>query len=119
MITAIAGLLSGIIASMGLGGGAVLLIYLVYFENFSQLEAQGINILFFIPIGILALIIYAFKKQIKLKVVLPFSLFGLIGAALGFWLSDIIPIEYLSKIFGGFLIVSGLLGIFKRKRKPE
>lgn len=118
MITAIAGLLSGIIASMGLGGGAVLLIYLIYFQDFSQLEAQGINILFFIPIGILALIIYAAKKQIKIKVVLPFALFGLIGAALGFWLSDIIPIDFLSKIFGGFLIVSGLMGIFKR-RKPE
>ena len=116
MIAAIAGLLSGVIASMGLGGGAVLLIYLIYFDHVPQLTAQGVNILFFIPIGILATVIYAIKKQIKWKTVLPFMLCGLLGAAIGFWLSDIIPVDYLSKVFGGFLIVAGLLGIFKKKK---
>lgn len=112
----IAGVLSGIIASMGLGGGAVLLLYLIYLKDAPQLTAQGVNILFFVPIGLLAVIIYAIKKQIKWKVCLPFAIFGLIGAAAGFWLSNIIPIEYLSKIFGGFLIVSGLFSIFKKKK---
>lgn len=115
----IAGVLSGIIASMGLGGGAVLLLYLVYIKETAQLTAQGVNILFFVPIGLLAVIIYAKKKQIKWKVCLPFAIFGLVGAALGFWLSDIIPIEYLSKIFGGFLIIAGLISMFKRKPKNE
>ena len=112
----IAGILSGIIASMGLGGGAVLLLYLIYLKDAPQLTAQGVNILFFVPIGLLAVIIYAIKKQIKWKVCLPFAIFGLIGAAAGFWLSNIIPIEYLSKIFGGFLIVAGLLSIFRKKK---
>ena len=119
MITAIAGLLSGVIASMGLGGGAVLLIYLIYIDHVPQLTAQGVNILCFIPIGILATVIYAIKKQIKWKTVLPFMLCGLLGAAIGFWLSDIIPVDYLSKVFGGFLIVAGLLGIFKQKKKSD
>lgn len=118
MMSFVAGILSGIIASMGLGGGAVLLLYLVYLKETPQLTAQGINILFFIPIGLFAAIIYAIKGQIKWKVCLPFAIFGLIGAALGFWLSGIIPIDYLSKIFGGFLIVAGLLSVFK-KAKPS
>ena len=42
----LAGLLSGIIGGMGLGGGAVLIIYLTVFMDIKQLSAQGINLLF-------------------------------------------------------------------------
>ena len=41
-----AGLLSGIIGAMGLGGGAVLIIYLSVFTDMPQLKSQGINLLF-------------------------------------------------------------------------
>ena len=53
----LAGLMSGIIGGMGLGGGAVLIIYLTIFQGVEQLQAQGINLLFFIPIASLAPII--------------------------------------------------------------
>ena len=55
-----AGLFSGIIGGMGLGGGAVLIIYLTVFSDVDQLKAQGINLLFFIPIALLAVSVYAF-----------------------------------------------------------
>ena len=63
----LAGLFSGILGGMGLGGGGILIIYLSLFTDIKQLTAQGINLLFFIPIGLIALTIYAFKKQIKWK----------------------------------------------------
>ena len=67
-ITALlAGLFSGIIGGMGMGGGAVLIIYLSLFTDTPQLKAQGINLLFFIPVGLIAIIIYTLKKQIKWK----------------------------------------------------
>ena len=59
----LAGLLSGIIGGMGLGGGVVLIIYLTVFLDTPQLKAQGINLLFFIPIAITAVIIYAIKHN--------------------------------------------------------
>ena len=42
----LAGLFSGIAAAMGLGGGAVLVIYLAIFTDTAQLTSQGINLLF-------------------------------------------------------------------------
>ncbi|MBE6781327.1 MAG: sulfite exporter TauE/SafE family protein [Ruminococcaceae bacterium] len=120
MTEIIAGFLSGIIGAMGLGGGAVLLIYLALFKNTNQLTAQGINLLFFIPIAMLSVIIYAFKKQIKWKTVLFFSISGLVGAALGVWLSSVIGAEFIAKIFGGLLIGAGLwqiISVFKKKNK--
>lgn len=117
-ITALlAGLLSGIIGGMGMGGGAVLIIYLSLFTDTPQLKSQGINLLFFIPIGLTALIIYAFKKQIRWKTVLPLSLFGIAGAFLGIMLTGFIENNWLSKIFGGFLILMALKEFFSKNAK--
>ena len=119
MIEIIAGLLSGLIASMGLGGGAVLLIYLTLFEDMNQLTAQGMNLLFFIPIGLLSVIIYAFKKQIKWKTCILLSLSGLAGAAAGVWLSGYIGGEMLGKVFGGLLTIMGVFQIISAIKKPK
>ena len=81
----LAGLFSGIIGGMGLGGGAVLIIYLSVFKDVEQLKAQGINLLFFIPIALVAVIIYALKKQIKWKLTIPIAIGGILGAAGGFF----------------------------------
>lgn len=113
----LAGLFSGIIGGMGMGGGAVLIIYLSLFTDTPQLKAQGINLLFFIPIGLTALLIYTFKKQIKWKTVLPLAAFGIIGAFSGIMLTNFINNEWLSKIFGGFLIIMALKEFLSKKTK--
>ena len=113
----LAGLFSGIIGGMGMGGGAVLIIYLSLFTDTPQLKAQGINLLFFIPIGLTALIIYAFKKQIKWKTVLPLAAFGIVGAFLGIMSTKYIGNDLLSKIFGGFLVLMAVKEFFGKKVK--
>ncbi len=113
----LAGLLSGIIGGMGMGGGAVLIIYLSLFTDTPQLKSQGINLLFFIPIGLLALIIYAFKKQIKWKTVIPFSLFGVLGGIAGVMLTDYLGNKYTAKAFGGLLLFMALKEILTKPEK--
>lgn len=113
----LAGLFSGIIGGMGLGGGAVLIIYLTVFKDMEQLKAQGINLLFFIPIALVAVIIYSFKKQIKWKTTLPLAIGGVLGAACGFFLTDIIGGNITAKLFGGFLILLGIKEIFSKQAK--
>ena len=110
----LAGLFSGIIGGMGLGGGAVLIMYLAVFTDTSQLKAQGINLLFFIPIGTLAVIIYAIQKKIKWKITLPFAAGGLLGAAAGIFALKFIGGALAGKIFGGFLIILGIKEIFTK-----
>lgn len=113
----LAGLFSGILGGMGLGGGGILIIYLSLFTDTKQLTAQGINLLFFIPIGLLALIIYSIKKQIKWKTALKLSLWGLLGSAAGLYVTDFLGGKITGKIFGGLLIILGITEIFKRKTK--
>jgi len=57
IIIGIVSFLSGIMASMGLGGGMVLILYLSAINGLDQLSSQGINLLFFIPIGIFSVIL--------------------------------------------------------------
>lgn len=116
-----AGLLSGIIGAMGLGGGAVLIIYLSVFTDMPQLKSQGINLLFFIPIAVAAVAVYGFKKQIKWKLAAKIAVWGLIGTAGGLLLTDFLGGDITAKIFGGMLIVIGIgeLGIFGKGKKDK
>lgn len=111
----LAGLLSGVIGAMGMGGGAVLIVYLTLFLDVEQLKAQGTNLIFFIPIGVVALIIYSIKRQIKWKKIVPIALGGIVGTVCGFLMTNILPTHIIGKIFGLFLILLGLSEIFKRK----
>ena len=112
----LAGLFSGILGSMGLGGGGILIIYLSLFTNTKSLTAQGINLLFFIPIGLLSIIIYGVKKQIKWKPTLKMAIFGIIGAVCGIYLADILGGDITRKIFGGILILMGITELFKKEK---
>ena len=119
----LAGLLSGICGAMGLGGGTVLIIYLQFFEETEQLAAQGINIISFIPVAILAIFVYSKRGEIEWKIVIRIALWGILGVALGSFLTPFIKGKLLSKIFGGFLIVLGLkefvLGLQKFLKKGK
>lgn len=112
-----AGLFSGIIGAMGMGGGAVLIIYLTLFADTEQLKAQGINLIFFIPIALTAVIIYAVKREIKWKIALPIALGGALGALLGIWLTGILSSVIIGKIFGAFLTSLGILEFYTLFKK--
>ena len=113
----LAGLFSGIIGGMGMGGGAVLIIYLTLFTDTKQLTAQGINLIFFIPIAITAVAIYAFKKQIKWKLIIRVALWGLIGAVAGITVATAFGGEITSKIFGAILLVLGIKEFFTKEKR--
>lgn len=115
IIPIIAGFLSGLIGSMGFGGGGILIIYLVIFTNTQQITAQGINLVFFIPCATVATIIYFVKKQIDFKPILPVISGGIIGVLIAGLLLKNIYSDFLSEIFACFLIITGLFNLFKLK----
>jgi uncharacterized membrane protein YfcA len=57
-INIVMSLLSGALSGIGIGGGAILLVFMSVFLNMPQLKAQYINLLYFIPTAIAALIIH-------------------------------------------------------------
>lgn len=116
MKNAIASFFSGALCSMGLGGGGILILYLILFLKEEQITAQGINLLFFIPCAAISTIIYSFKKLIKLKSVMFTFLGGFPGVLLGSYLLSIINPIWISRIFGIFLLISGIKALFIKEK---
>lgn len=75
MIEIVAGLISGIVSSLGMGGGTILILILSLFMNVEQHVAQATNLVFFIPTSIIAIIMNIRNKTIDLRVALPIGLF--------------------------------------------
>lgn len=114
-----AGIGSGLLGSMGMGGGGVLIIYLNLFTDINQKQAQGINLLFFIPIAILATLVYQRKKLIVWKIAIPFSIFGILGSYLGAYSASYFDSNLLRNLFGIFLIFIGLKELLVVKKKRD
>lgn len=114
-----ASFLAGALSGMGLGGGGILLVFLTAFSSIDQLTAQGINLIFFLPTGLIAIIIYAIKKQIEWKIVFKIWLFGSIGALGGYFIAKAIETQYLSKIFAAFLIIFGVITLFTKDKSKK
>ncbi len=114
VVPIIAGFFSGLIGSMGFGGGGVLIIYLTLFTNTPQITAQGTNLIFFIPCAILSTIIYLLKKQIKIRTILPVISGGITGSIIASNFLNLFKSEQLTYMFGVFLICVGLYSIFNQ-----
>lgn len=111
--------LTGIFASMGLGGGMVLIVYLTVFAGFSQLVAQGINLVFFIPIAIISLVLHTKNKLVEWKKAVPAVLWGTAAVIISAWLANRIEQSLLSKAFGIFLILMGMKELFFKGEKHK
>ncbi|MCL2486969.1 MAG: TSUP family transporter [Oscillospiraceae bacterium] len=114
IMPSLAGLLAGMAGAMGLGGGSVLMLWLTLGLSMEQMRAQGINLLFFVFTGAIALIIHAKSGMIDWRKSLWCALFGLAGAGGGYLAATLIGGTWLSRLFGGFLLVFGLREIFAK-----
>lgn len=117
VVLLLVGFLSGITASMGLGGGFILLLYLTVFTALPQREAQLLNLLFFLPIALLSVCLHLKHGFIEKSVLKKAILWGTLGVALGTFLSFWMEEAWLSKLFGGLVLLIGLKELFHRKKK--
>lgn len=120
IIALIIGIAAGIISGMGIGGGTILIPALVIFLSIEQHNAQGINLVFFIPTAAAALIIHIKNKNIHPKTASQIIIWGIFGAVLGAYTALSIPSLILKRMFGFFMLFMGIYEIFKGvKTKSE
>ena len=113
------GFFSGIISDMGIGGGTILIPALLFLTEVNQQQAQGVNLIYFIPTAVVALITHHKNGTLDLKTAKPLALLGLAGDAAGAFLAVSLESEILNKLFGGFLLLMGLSEIFKKKKGED
>ena len=111
----ISGIICGVLGGMGMGGGTLLIPVLTIFFNVNQHLAQGINLVSFIPMAIVALIIHLKNKLINFKGILFIIIPALLFAYLGTILSKNFESQLLQKCFGGFLLALSIVQILQIK----
>lgn len=112
ILTLLAAFITGLLASLGVGGGMVLIIWMTAFMGVDQLEAQGINLVFFLPIALLSCILHRRNGLMKIKPLLPAIIIGIVGAAAGALLAGFAGSEILGKCFSGFILLIGIKEMF-------
>lgn len=113
------GVILGILAGLGVGGGSLLMIWLTLVLDMPYLEARITNLLFFLPGAIIATYLRAKGKAISIKKIWPAILTGCAGALLAFMLGQHIRLSLLKKLFGALLLFTGIRELLYRPRKAK
>ncbi|NLY17518.1 MAG: sulfite exporter TauE/SafE family protein [Clostridiaceae bacterium] len=119
MLEALLGFIAGTVSGMGMGGGTILIPSLVLFAGIEQKTAQGINLLYFLPSAVSALVLHIRNKQVKTKSILFLVIGGLIGASIGSIIAVRIENDLLKKFFAIFLIVMGIYEFFCKGNEKD
>ena len=114
----LAGTATGVLSGFGVGGGSLLLVWLTAFAGLPQEQAQGINLLYFLPAAGAALPAHAKNGYLEKDVLLPAIAAGLACSAVAAWAATALDVSLLRRFFGGFLLCIGLAELF-RKKQPE
>lgn len=115
-VAVLAGLVCGVFSGLGVGGGTLLMVWMTAVVGISQKTAQGINLLYFLPTAVCALIFHIKNRLIRWRVVLPAAIIGSMLAAGAAYLATVIETALLRKLFGGFLLIVGVTELFSRQR---
>ena len=108
---ATAGILSGILGGMGMGGGTVLIPILTFFFEIDQKTAQSINLLSFIPMAVIALFMHVKNDLIDLKGKTFLVIMSVLLSIVGSFVVKIVKGNIQTKLFGGFLIFLAILKV--------
>ena len=115
-------IISGVLAGMGIGGGALFVILSTMFLGFDQKYAQTINLVMFMAVGISATISNIKDKKIDFEIVKKVIVFLIIGVLIGTWSVTKINSNDLKTYFSYFLVFVGIYEIItslKRIKKAK
>lgn len=105
-----AGTLGGLV---GVGGGIIIVPALVYFMNFSQMQAQGTSLaLIMLPVGFLGVIQYYKQGYIDFNMVIWLALGFIAGSFLGSKISISLPQETVKKFFAILMLLIAVKMLF-------
>ena len=115
----IIGTVLGFLSGLGIGGGSLLILWLTMVLHADPLVSRSINLLFFIPSALVACALRIRQGNLKIKPLLPAMIAGCAAAAVFSWISTILDVQIMKKLFGIVLIAAGLRELLYRPRKAR
>ena len=118
-IAVLAGAVCGLLSGLGIGGGTLLMVWMTGAAALPQQTAQGINLLYFLPSAACALIFHIRHQLVSWDIVLPSALGGCVTAAIAAWIATGLDVSLLRRLFGGFLLLTGLRELLFRQPRDK
>ena len=109
--------LSAVLAGMGVGSAGFLVVYLTVAASVSQLEAQLMNLIFFIAASAAAIVINLINKRLNFGMIAAVAIPGCLGALGGAAFAHSVSSAFLGKAFAALLIIMGAISLLKGKKK--
>ncbi len=116
MLAILIGFFSGIISGMGVGGGMILIPALTMLLGVNQHTAQTINLVYFVPTAVVALIVHIKNKNVKFSA-LPMIITGIPCSLLGAYIAVRLSSSVLSKCFAVFIFICGVRELMQLKKQ--
>jgi len=113
---AVAGAAAGVLSGLGIGGGTALVIYMVNIAGVGQAEAQGVNLLYFLPTAAASLVSHVKNKFVDWKIFFFCAVPGAVFAVAGSFAALAMDTGVLRRVFGGLLILAGAWQVLKKKK---
>ena len=115
----IVGVLLGFLSGLGTGGGSLLILWLTVVLNMDPLTARSINLLFYIPSALTAILFRRKSDGFSIKNVVPAIISGCIAAGIFSVISTRLDIAVLKKVFGIILLLVGIKELLYRPRNAK
>ena len=112
----IVGFLCAALAGLGIGGGGLLVIWLVLACGMEQLTAQGVNLTFFLFSSGAAMLVHLMRRTLNFRLIASLAICGCLGAVAGSFLAKNADPAFMRTAFGWLLITSGVISLCKRQR---
>ena len=114
MLDFFVGFAVAVLSGLGIGGGGLLVIYLVLANGMEQLPSQAANLIFFLFSSTAAMLVHLTKRQLNWQLIVFFTVFGIGGALIGSALAGSVPPDTVRTAFGWLLLTSGVLTLVRR-----
>ena len=109
LLPALAGFGTGILSAWGVGGGTLLLLLMTLFLGVDQTQAQGINLLYFLPTAGISLLEHRKNGYLDREVMRAAIPLGTLAALAAAWAG-------FRKPFGVFLLWAGANMLLQKKK---
>ena len=119
LVPALAGAATGVLSGFGVGGGTLLLLWLTMVQGMGQLQAGGINLVYFAACALPALWGHLRRGLVDKSAALWSALAGVPTCVAASLVASQLEVSLLRRAFGVFLLVVGLRELFSKTESKE
>lgn len=113
------GTVLGFFSGLGVGGGSLLILWLTLVLDFDPGTARMMNLLFFLPAAAISSLFRRKQGKINCKKLLPAVIAGCLSAILFSHIGQEMDIDWMKKLFGILLLITGIRELLYRPQKPR